>query len=165
MLARYDSDEAFRNLYDGVADLFVWLLKSGLEHLRAGDTAKIVVAAKWCLPLRALYDGAKLLYEAIARWVFPRDSSPEYLTIPNKHYAYRVRSRLRREVQVPLRKVLELPEVYMSARKWDELPYARVASTAMRQYKEASWMCFFLLVMHCSLASFFAFLMSPAFCV
>ncbi|XP_037489908.1 uncharacterized protein LOC119368894 [Triticum dicoccoides] len=46
VLARYDSDEAFRNLYDGVADLFVWLLKSGLEHLRAGDTAKIVFAAK-----------------------------------------------------------------------------------------------------------------------
>ena len=46
MLARYDSDEALRNLYDGVADLFVWLLKSGLEHLRAGDTAKIVFAAK-----------------------------------------------------------------------------------------------------------------------
>ena len=86
--------------------------------------------------------------------------SPEYLAIPCKHYACRV---LRREVQVPLRKVLELPEVYMSAYKWDELPYARVASTAMRQYKEASWMCFFLLVMHCSLASFFAFLMSFAY--
>ncbi|XP_037472611.1 uncharacterized protein LOC119348730 isoform X2 [Triticum dicoccoides] len=46
VLARYDSDEAFHNLYDGVANLFVWLLKSGLEHLRAGDTAKIVFAAK-----------------------------------------------------------------------------------------------------------------------
>ncbi|XBJ18785.1 hypothetical protein VPH35_009869 [Triticum aestivum] len=46
VLARYDSDEAFHNLYYGVANLFVWLLKSGLEHLRAGDTAKIVFAAK-----------------------------------------------------------------------------------------------------------------------
>uniref|UniRef100_A0A8I6XEM3 Uncharacterized protein n=1 Tax=Hordeum vulgare subsp. vulgare TaxID=112509 RepID=A0A8I6XEM3_HORVV len=100
---------AFRGLYDGVADLFASLLKSDLEHLRAGETAKIGLAAK----------------------------CPEYLAIPDKHYAYRVRNRLRREVQVPLRKVLELPEVYMSARKWDELPYARVASTAMRQYKEA----------------------------
>ncbi|XP_037417967.1 uncharacterized protein LOC119281579 [Triticum dicoccoides] len=78
--------------------------------------------------------------EAIARRVFPHDSSPEYLAIPHKHYACRVRNRLRCEVQVPLRKVLELPVVYMSACKWDELPYARVASTAMRQYKEASWM-------------------------
>ncbi|XP_044348637.1 uncharacterized protein [Triticum aestivum] len=46
MLALYDSDKAFRNLYDGVADLFVWLLKSDLEHLRTGDMAKIVFAAK-----------------------------------------------------------------------------------------------------------------------
>uniref|UniRef100_A0A453GY91 Uncharacterized protein n=1 Tax=Aegilops tauschii subsp. strangulata TaxID=200361 RepID=A0A453GY91_AEGTS len=137
VLARYDSDEAFRKLYDGVADLFAGLLKSDLEHLRAGETAKIGLAAKWCPSLRSSYDRATLLCEAIARRVFPRDSSPEYLAIPDKHYAYRVRSRLRREVQVPLRKVLELPEVYMSARKWDELPYARVASTAMRQYKEA----------------------------
>ena len=33
-----------------------------------------------------------------------------------------IRDRLRREVVVPLRKVLELPEVYISAGKWDELP-------------------------------------------
>ena len=38
---------------------------------------------------------------------------------------------------VRLRKVLELPDVYMSAGKWDDLPYARVASVAMHKYKEA----------------------------
>ncbi|CAN6184228.1 unnamed protein product [Urochloa humidicola] len=51
------------------------------------------------------------------------------------HYAYRALHRLRREVLVPLRKVLELPEVYMSAQRWSELPYTRVASVAMRRYK------------------------------
>ncbi|KAF7059931.1 hypothetical protein CFC21_066769 [Triticum aestivum] len=137
VLARYDSDESFRFLYDRVAELFAELLKSDLEHLRSGDTPKIGLAAKWCPSLRSSYDRSTLLCEAIARRVFPRDSSPEYLSIPDKHYAYRVRNRLRREVHVPLRKVLELPEVYMSARKWDELPYARVASRAMRQYKQA----------------------------
>uniref|UniRef100_A0A453T530 Uncharacterized protein n=1 Tax=Aegilops tauschii subsp. strangulata TaxID=200361 RepID=A0A453T530_AEGTS len=30
---------------------------------------------------------------------------------------------------------LELPEVYMCAQRWDEVPYARVASVAMRRYK------------------------------
>ncbi|KAI4989040.1 hypothetical protein ZWY2020_036357 [Hordeum vulgare] len=137
VLSRYDSDESFRFLYDSVAELFAELLKSDLEHLRSGDTAKIGLAAKWCPSLRSSYDRSTLLCEAIARRVFPRDSSPEYLGIPDKHYAYRVRNRLRREVHVPLRKVLELPEVYMSAGKWDELPYARVASRAMRQYKLA----------------------------
>uniref|UniRef100_A0ACD5WYB0 Uncharacterized protein n=1 Tax=Avena sativa TaxID=4498 RepID=A0ACD5WYB0_AVESA len=136
-LSRYDSDENFRFLYDRVAELFAELLKSDLEHLRSGDTSKIGLAAKWCPSLRSSYDRATLLCEAIARRIFPRESSPEYLSIPDKHYAYRIRSRLRREVHVPLRKVLELPEVYMTAGKWDELPYARVASLAMRQYKEA----------------------------
>ncbi|KAL6839126.1 hypothetical protein ACP4OV_031017 [Aristida adscensionis] len=137
VLARYDSDEAFRFLYDRVAETFAELLKSDVERLRAGDTAKIGLAAKWCPSLRSSYDRATLLCEAIARRIFPRDSSQEYLNISDKHYAYRVRDRLRREVLVPLRKALDLPEVYMSACKWDELPYARVASLAMRQYREA----------------------------
>ena len=54
---------------------------------------------------------------------FPRESNQEYLNILDKHYAYRVRDRLRREVLVPLRKALELPEVYMCACKFEELPY------------------------------------------
>jgi hypothetical protein len=39
-------------------------------------------------------------------------------------------------VLVPLSKALELPEAYMSAGRWDEIPYDRVASVAMRQYKD-----------------------------
>ncbi|KAG2661130.1 hypothetical protein PVAP13_1KG482305 [Panicum virgatum] len=110
-LARYESDESFRFLYDRVAEM----LKSDVEHLRAGDTAKIGLAAKWCPSLRSSYDRATLLCEAIARRIFPRESSQEYLNISDKHYAYRIRDRLRREVLVPLRKALELPEVYMCA--------------------------------------------------
>uniref|UniRef100_A0A453GX23 TROVE domain-containing protein n=1 Tax=Aegilops tauschii subsp. strangulata TaxID=200361 RepID=A0A453GX23_AEGTS len=137
VLARYDSDEAFRKLYDGVADLFAGLLKSDLEHLRAGETAKIGLAAKWCPSLRSSYDRATLLCEAIARRVFPRDSSPEYLAIPDKHYAYRVRSRLRREVQVPLRKVLELPEVYMIPAD-AVLPHVIVAAALKGEHDESA---------------------------
>ncbi|KAJ1286102.1 hypothetical protein BS78_03G327600 [Paspalum vaginatum] len=135
-LARYATDEAFRHLYDGVADTFAEMLKSDVEHLHAGDTAKIGLAAKWCPSLRSSYDRTTLLCEAIARRIFPRESSQEYLDLSDRHYTYRVRDRLRREVLVPLRKVLELPEVYMSAGKWDDLPYERVPSVAMHQYKE-----------------------------
>ncbi|KAK1670718.1 hypothetical protein QYE76_058877 [Lolium multiflorum] len=136
-MSRYESDEKFRHLYDRVAELFAEQLKADLEHLRAGDTAKLTLAAKWCPSLRSSYDRSTLICEAIARRMFPRESTPEYLGMADKHYAYRVRDRLRREVQVPLRKALELAEVYMSAQKWEDLPYARVSSLAMRQYKEA----------------------------
>ncbi|XP_006646747.2 uncharacterized protein LOC102706069 [Oryza brachyantha] len=137
LLLRYDSDDNFRLLHGRVADTFADLLKSDVEHLRAGENAKISLAAKWCPSLRSSYDRATLLCEAIARRMFPYESSQEYLHISDKHYAYRVRNRLRREVLVPLRKVLELPEVYISAGKWEQMPYERVASVAMRQYKKA----------------------------
>ncbi|KAK1552548.1 hypothetical protein Q3G72_019072 [Acer saccharum] len=60
---------------------------------------------------------------------------PEYEGIEEAHYAYRVRDRLRKQVLVPLRKVLELPEVYIGANRWDSIPYNRVASVAMSLYK------------------------------
>jgi hypothetical protein len=77
-----------------------------------------------------------LLCESIARNVFPRESYPEYQGIEEAHYAYRVRDRLRKEILVPLRKVLELPEVYIGANEWNLIPYNRVASVAMKLYKE-----------------------------
>ena len=36
---------------------------------------------------------------------------------------------------VPLHKVLEILEVYMSANMWETLPYNRVPSMAMKNYK------------------------------
>ncbi|KAI7996281.1 Uncharacterized protein L728 [Camellia lanceoleosa] len=66
----------------------------------------------------------------------PKKASKEYEGIDEAHYAYRVRDRLRKEVLVPLRKVLKSPEIYMSANQWNVLPYTRVTSIAMRNYKE-----------------------------
>ena len=66
--------------------------------------------------------------------MFPRESRQDYLNLSDKHYSYRVRDRLGREVLVPLRKALELQEVYMCACKFEALPYARVASLAMNKY-------------------------------
>ncbi|CAI8588092.1 unnamed protein product [Vicia faba] len=56
--------------------------------------------------------------------------------VEDVHYAYRVRDRLRKDVLVPLRKVLELPEVFIGANQWGLIPYNRVASVAMKFYKE-----------------------------
>ncbi|ONK62335.1 uncharacterized protein A4U43_C07F2830 [Asparagus officinalis] len=66
--------------------------------------------------------------------MWPKYSVDEYKETEEEHYAYRVRDRLRKEIIVPIRKVIELPEVYMSAGKWDQLPYNRVASVAMKAY-------------------------------
>ncbi|KAH0724652.1 hypothetical protein KY290_000459 [Solanum tuberosum] len=67
---------------------------------------------------------------------FPRELCPEYEGIEDAHYTYRVRDRLRKQVLVPLRATLELPEVYIGRKDWGSIPYNRVASVAMKIYKE-----------------------------
>uniref|UniRef100_A0ACD5VQP3 Uncharacterized protein n=1 Tax=Avena sativa TaxID=4498 RepID=A0ACD5VQP3_AVESA len=135
-LETYYGDRAYRFLFDSVAEFFADLLASDLEQMAAGGkTRKIGLAAKWCPTPGSSFDRTTLLCEAIARHLFPRDSNPEYAELQEEHYTYQVLYRLRREVLVPLRKILELPEVYMSAQLWSNLPYTRVASVAMRRYK------------------------------
>ncbi|VFQ92920.1 unnamed protein product [Cuscuta campestris] len=63
-------------------------------------------------------------------------SHPEYEGIEDAHYIHRVRDRLRKEVLVPLRKVLELPKIYVGANRWDSIPYKRVPSVDMKFYKD-----------------------------
>lgn len=132
---KYNSDPNYHLLFDSIADLFAVLLKSDIENLNAGKMFNISLASKWCPSVDSAYDKASLLCEAIARRMFPQESEKEYEGIEERHYAYRIRERLRKQVLVPLHKALELPEVYMSANKWNSLPYNRVASVAMKNYK------------------------------
>ncbi|GAB4839718.1 hypothetical protein Ancab_020428 [Ancistrocladus abbreviatus] len=135
-IERYTRDPDYRFLYEKISDFFADCLKSDIELMNSGKTNKISLAAKWCPSLDSSFDRSTLLCEIIARKVFPRESYPEYEEIEEAHYAYRVRDRLRKEILVPLRKALELPEVYIGANQWNSLPYNRVASVAMKTYKE-----------------------------
>ncbi|OVA17405.1 protein of unknown function DUF2828 [Macleaya cordata] len=135
-LERYESDPDYRFLHDRISELFAECLISDLQFLNSGELGRISFAAKWCPSLDSSFDKSTLLCESIAKRVFPCDSYPEYKEIEEAYYAYRVRDRLRKEVLVPLRKALELPEVYMSFNRWESLPYNRVASVAMRNYKK-----------------------------
>ncbi|XP_050277184.1 uncharacterized protein LOC126718868 [Quercus robur] len=136
-IRRYNYDKNYRFLYDRISDLFAKLLKADLEHLNSGQTAKISLASKWCPSLYSSYDYSTLFCESVARRLFPYDSCPEYKGINEAHYVYRVRNRLQKEVLVPLRKALELPEIYMSANQWNLLPYDRISSVAFKTYKRA----------------------------
>ncbi|KAF8052164.1 hypothetical protein N665_1595s0009 [Sinapis alba] len=133
---RFSQDPDYRFLHERVSDLFADLLKKDLEFLKTGETNKISLAAKWCPSLDSSFDKTTLICESIARKIFTRESFQEYEGVEEAHYAYRVRDRLRKQVLVPLRKTLQLPEVYMGARDWGSLPYNRVASVAMKSYKE-----------------------------
>lgn len=135
-LEKYNGDAKYMFLHDKIADYFGELLSADIEFLKSNKYKKISLAAKWCPSLDLSYDRATLICESIAKRVFPRETYVEYEGVEESHYAFRVRDRLRKEVLAPLRRALELPEVYMSAKKWDSLPYERVASVAMKLYSK-----------------------------
>ncbi|KAK1553295.1 hypothetical protein Q3G72_032321 [Acer saccharum] len=133
---KYSDDPDYRFLFERISDYFAEHLKNDMKFYESGELRKVSLAAKWCPSIDQSYDGVTLICESIAKKVFPRELYPEYEGIEEAHYAYRVRDRLRKQVLVPLRKVLELPEVYIGANRWDMIPYSRVASVAMSLYKE-----------------------------
>uniref|UniRef100_A0A0E0JWD4 TROVE domain-containing protein n=1 Tax=Oryza punctata TaxID=4537 RepID=A0A0E0JWD4_ORYPU len=134
---RYSRDATYRSLHDRTADLFADLLRDDMRKLAEGNVHEFSLAAKWCPSLDKSYDRSTLLCEAIARRLFPKGSSPELAAdLPDAHYAYRARERLRKAALVPLRRALKLPEVYISARAWESVVYTRVASVAMKNYKD-----------------------------
>ncbi|XP_068666852.1 uncharacterized protein [Aristolochia californica] len=135
-IERYNRDPDYKFLHDRISDCFAELLAADLQSLKSGELQSIGLAAKWCPSLDSSFDKSTLLCESIARRIFPRESEPQYRELEDQYYAYRVRDRLRKELLVPLRQALELPEVYMSARLWNSLPYQRVASVAMKNYKK-----------------------------
>ncbi|KAI3955264.1 hypothetical protein MKW98_020897 [Papaver atlanticum] len=123
---RYVNDSEYRNLHDRISEIFAEFLISDLKHLNSGEINKISLASKWCPSLDSSFDKSTLLCESIARRIYPRSSCLEYEGVEEGHYAFKIRNRLRKECLVPLRKVLELPEVYMSCKMWEALPYNRV---------------------------------------
>ncbi|XP_019191428.1 PREDICTED: uncharacterized protein LOC109185905 isoform X2 [Ipomoea nil] len=133
-LQTYNTDEKYRLLHDKISDLFVEMLEADVEKLNSGKLGDISLAAKWSPTIDSSYDKSTLICESIARKLFPKDKYMEYEGLKEAVYVYKVRDRLRKQVLVPLHKALELPEVYMSAKQWNLLPYKRVASVAMKNY-------------------------------
>jgi hypothetical protein len=132
----YTRDPKYKAVYSAVAQVFADQLTKDLQALKEGKVYDISLAAKWAPSLDLSYDQRTLLCEAIARRIFPKEATPGYADLEEHSYVFRVRDRYRKEVLTPLRQKLELPEVYMSAKRWEELPYNRVPSVAMKAYKE-----------------------------
>ncbi|KAH0455402.1 hypothetical protein IEQ34_015434 [Dendrobium chrysotoxum] len=76
-----------------------------------------------------------MAFGCIARRLFLRESNLDIAALEDVHYAYRICDRLHRAL-VPLRRALQIPEVYMSVGQWDSLPYSRVPSVARKNYKD-----------------------------
>jgi hypothetical protein len=116
--------------------MFADLLARDLQKLADGKLDEISLAGKWCPSLNCRYDRSTLLSEAIARRLFPKGPAPDLPEdMADVHYVYQVRNRLRKAL-APLRRALQLPENFITARAWGDVVYPRVASRAMRKYRE-----------------------------
>ncbi|VVA30368.1 PREDICTED: LOW QUALITY PROTEIN [Prunus dulcis] len=129
---RYQRDPDYRFLHDRISDLFADCLKSDIQNLNKHHQQNInddeddestkcletTYAADWCPSIDSSFDHATLLCESIAKKFFPRESYLEYEGVEEADYAYRVRHRLRKEVLVPLRKVLECSNYHTGMNKW-----------------------------------------------
>nr|CAB3468602.1 unnamed protein product [Digitaria exilis] len=133
---RYGRDPNYRFLHDCTAGMFADLLAGDLQKLADGKLNEISLAGKWCPSLNCRYDRSTLMCEAIARRLFPKGSAPDLAAdMAEEHYVYQARNRLRKAL-ASLRRSLQLPEIFITAQAWGHVVYSRVASRAMRKYRE-----------------------------
>jgi hypothetical protein len=117
------NDPKFQALYLVVVDLFTKQLKEDLklyDQSRASpmptEIFGLSYAAKWTVTPAKGTDKQLLIASAIALKLFPGDGIKS------------ARERLQREVLSPLRSMLNVPEVKMSAKQWTKIPYNKVSS-------------------------------------
>ncbi|VVA25823.1 PREDICTED: LOW QUALITY PROTEIN [Prunus dulcis] len=115
---RYERDPEYRFLHEFISDIFAECLKSDIEKLKhenlkhsddyddeKDNWSKITDAATSCLSMGTNFNDPTLLWQSIARKVFPRESYPEYQGVEETDYADSVLDRLRNEVLLPLDKL------------------------------------------------------------
>ncbi|TVU08375.1 hypothetical protein EJB05_41778, partial [Eragrostis curvula] len=133
---RYSCDPNYRFLHDCTVDMFADLLAEDKKKLADGKIEELSLAGKWCPSLNCRHDRSTLLCEAIARRLFPKGSAPELpVDMPEEYYVFQARNCLRKML-AHLRRALELPEIFITAHRWGDVVYPRVASRAMRKYRE-----------------------------
>ncbi|BFG38456.1 hypothetical protein CerSpe_247300 [Prunus speciosa] len=150
---RYQRDPDYRFLHDRISDIFADCLKSDIQNLNkhqqqninddeddeddeSTKCLEITSAADDCPSIDSSFDHATLLCENIAKKFFPRESYPEYEGVEEADYAYRVRHRLRKEVLVPLRKVLECSNYHTRMNKWGYNPGFKREPCVVKKYLE-----------------------------
>ncbi|MCO5612903.1 hypothetical protein L7F22_067175 [Adiantum nelumboides] len=129
--AKIKSSPYFATLHDVVAAIIAKLLLADRNALDLNNFFDISFAAKWCPLTNKSYDLRNGLHFAIATHLGVKD---ELVHIDEERRAFALATKMRKEFLVPLQNALEMPEIYMSAKKWSELSYERVPSVVMTNY-------------------------------
>ncbi|CAE7739096.1 unnamed protein product [Symbiodinium sp. KB8] len=132
-LKRYDSDPAYRSLFERIARLFAEQLRMDLAAMRRGQ--KVSLCAKWCPLLYHSFDRRTLLCEGIARWLFPA-TLPEFAGCSERQYAYRARDLLRKRLS-ELTEYMKLPERLICQHRWAEIRYKSLPAACLTKHAKS----------------------------
>ncbi|KAG8874158.1 hypothetical protein FRB97_006106 [Tulasnella sp. 331] len=154
LLKKLADDAKFKALYVTIARIFARALSEDvkiLQKIADPSTAKeekhqlkwhITLAGKWAPTLCGSHDRLTNIGTAIALAMY---ASGDMAGLPQIRLdapvtevdAEKVRSFYRRWVVSPLRRYAEIPEVMMSANKWDKINYSHIASASFGRNKKA----------------------------
>ncbi|GJJ14560.1 hypothetical protein Clacol_008825 [Clathrus columnatus] len=152
IIEKLNNDVKFRILYVRVAQLFANALSRDMNILkqiadtnitaeqRVSLTYDLTLVGKWAPSLNASHDRMTNIATAIAQLLYGQGQLP--ITEANleqpfsQENAHKLRSAYARWITTPLRRYLQIPEVAMSARRWDKIKYDRVPSQCMKINKD-----------------------------
>lgn len=100
---------------------------------------QLSLAAKYAPSISTAHDRATNIASAVAELLWargklriPYNQSNQPLSLEK---VQDLRGAYTRWILSPLRRFLQIPEIYMSSNRWNELPYKRVASSCMQKSK------------------------------
>ncbi|KAF8522189.1 hypothetical protein BU17DRAFT_45135 [Hysterangium stoloniferum] len=150
--SKLKSDTSFRALYVTVARLFADALARDLGILReiakedtdaerrAALSYDLTLVGKWAPSIGGSHDRVTNIATAISELLYAGGQFPIPVTQHeqplSQETAHKLRAAYARWVTSPLRRALQIPEVAMSARRWDQVKYTRVPSRCMHINKK-----------------------------
>ncbi|CAG7852546.1 Uncharacterized protein L728 [Serendipita indica DSM 11827] len=149
-----NTSQPFKALFVCVARMFADALERDvriLEQIADPATAdderinlsfQLSLAAKFAPSLGGTHDRKSNISSAIAALLGERNALHVQYAPPSPRHAipveqmHNLRMAYTRWVISPLRRFMQIPELYMSTNRWNQLPYQRVGSTCMQKNKK-----------------------------
>ncbi|KAL0025081.1 hypothetical protein WJX79_005924 [Trebouxia sp. C0005] len=126
----------FQLLRLSVAVAFAEQLQLDSEAFTEGRLKDVSLAAKWAPTPQGSHDKDTFIASSIAQLLFPLENSPHTKNKHSSHAAHLVHAKSQyRKMLAPLRRCLNVPEVYMCANEWQDVKYTRVPSVCMKNNK------------------------------
>ncbi|KAA8906433.1 hypothetical protein FN846DRAFT_898867 [Sphaerosporella brunnea] len=135
VVKKLNEDPFYRALHLAVARIFVQEIKRDEEKLAASerDSATFSLASKWAPSLEKMHDRATWITSTMAELMFTPESVSQEKQ-PREVYLKHARQNYRKHISA-LRSAIDVVEVKIAAKRFQEIYYNRVPSLAMDRYK------------------------------